>query len=121
MQKYGEVLTEHIGDKNLTELGEENLEDKLIRKRDMDWIREAEIMVADVSKPSLGVGYEIRDAETLGKKVLCLYRLQEGKRLSAMINGSDESAIRTYSTLDDACKHIDNFFSSLDILPQKSF
>jgi nucleoside 2-deoxyribosyltransferase len=116
LQKYGEVLTEHIGDKKLTELGEDNLEDRLIRKRDMDWIREADVIVADVSNPSLGVGYEIRDAENLGKGVLCLYRLQEGKRLSAMINGSNKSTVRNYVTLDDAFKHIDEFFTA-----QKSF
>ena len=31
-------------------------------------------MVAEVTQPSLGVGYEIGRAVAMGKKVLCLYR-----------------------------------------------
>lgn len=121
LQKYGEVLTEHIGNKNLTERGEEKLDDKLIRARDMAWVREADVIVADVSTPSLGVGYEIRDAEVLEKSILCLYKLQEGKRLSAMIAGSEDLLVKNYSTLEDAFKHIDDFFSGLGKTPQKSF
>jgi nucleoside 2-deoxyribosyltransferase len=63
--------------------------DKDIFERDMEWVREADIIVAEVSTPSLGVGYELGQAEAMGKKVLCLYREQEGKRLSAMVNGNN--------------------------------
>ena len=120
LQKYGEILTEHVGDKKLTSAGE-NLDDKLIRARDMAWIREADVIVADISSPSLGVGYEIRDAEILEKTILCLYKLQEGRRLSAMIAGNENLPIKTYETLEEACKHIDDFFSNLGKIPQKSF
>jgi len=54
--KYAMVLTEHIGKKNL-EMGETNLTDAYIYERDMEWIREADLIIAEVSTPSLGVGY----------------------------------------------------------------
>jgi len=41
LQKFGNVLTEHIGDKNLNKLGE-NKKGDFIRKRDLDWIRESD-------------------------------------------------------------------------------
>jgi len=37
------------------------------------------VVVAEVTQPSLGVGYEIGRAVAMNKKILCLYRPQEGK------------------------------------------
>ena len=48
--------------------------------------------------------------ESLGKKVYCLYRPQEGKKLSAMIGGNKYFIIKEYKTLEDAKKLIDGFF-----------
>ena len=59
-------------------------------------------MVAEVTVPSLGVGYEIGRAVEAGKKTLCLYRPQEGKRLSAMIAGCPDVTIRPYETVEEA-------------------
>ena len=36
--------------------------------------------MAEVTQPSLGVGYEIGRAVAMDKKILCLYRPQDGKR-----------------------------------------
>ena len=37
-------------------------------------------IVAEVTQPSLGVGYEIGRAVAMGKRILCLYRPQQDKR-----------------------------------------
>ena len=95
LQKFGSVLTEHIGDKNLTQLGEDKKED-FIRKRDLDWIRESDAVVAEITTPSLGVGYELRFAEELGKQILCLYRPQVRRRVSAMISGSNKIRVKEF-------------------------
>ncbi len=90
--KYGRVLTEHIGDKTLSAIGEDGPTDEYIYDRDMAWLNEAAVVVAEVTTPSLGVGYEIGHME--GKKpVLCLYREQDGKRISAMIGGNKNVTI----------------------------
>jgi hypothetical protein len=57
----------------------------------------------------LGVGYELGIAEKLKVPVLCLYHLQEGKRLSAMIGGNKKFKCQTYKTLEEAKIHINNF------------
>jgi 2'-deoxynucleoside 5'-phosphate N-hydrolase len=114
LSKHGVVLTEHIGEQKLTEFGEDGPSDEWIFNRDMDWIRESDIVVAEVSTPSLGVGYEVANAELMGKKLLCLYRNQTGKRLSAMLSGNAELTIAYYNSLAEAISHIDAFFSSLD-------
>ena len=110
LKKYGEVLTEHIGDKNLKPSGEEGLEDNYIHDRDIEWILQSDVVIAEVSIAALGVGYEIGRATENGKRVLCLYRPQEGKKLSAMISGSNGIINAEYRTLNDAKNIIDNFF-----------
>mgnify|MGYP003828413371 CR=1 FL=1 len=113
LAKYGQVLTEHIGDKNLTECGESVLSDENIYNRDMSWIEESDAVIAEVSTPSIGVGYEIGIAEGLNKNTLCLFRNQQDKKLSAMISGNRKIKIATYENVEDAISKIDNFFKSI--------
>ncbi len=65
--------------------------------------------MADVTAPSLGVGYEIGIAETLGKPILCLYRRQRGRRLSAMIAGNRRLTVSEYDDPAEAIGFIDGF------------
>lgn len=106
-----ELLTEIFADQKLTEQGM-NKPSHEIWKIDTNWVREADVMIAEVSNPSLGVGYEIAKAEEWGKPVLCLYRYQAGKKLSAMIEGSPHIKLVNYLHLDEALTAIDSFISS---------
>jgi len=86
LRKYGNVLTEHFANLDKTAEGETELTDRQIHDRDIDWITQSDLIVAEVTNPSLGVGYEIARGLEMGKKVICL-KANNGKRLSAMIAG----------------------------------
>lgn len=109
LNNYGTVLTEFIGNTELSEIGEDKLTDKEIHDRDIEWLFDADILVAEVSTPSLGVGYEIGRAFEKGKKILCLYRQQEGKRLSAMIAGNNSIFTAKYKDINEAKIIINRF------------
>ncbi|MBN2774780.1 MAG: nucleoside 2-deoxyribosyltransferase [Prolixibacteraceae bacterium] len=100
LKNFGEVLTEHIGDKTLSALGDDGPTDQFIHDRDMEWLLSSDVVVAEVTTVSLGVGYEIGRAVENNIPVLCLYRPQEGKKLSAMISGNEKIKIIHYSSLD---------------------
>jgi len=102
------VLSEVFADQKLTVEGM-NKPNNDIWKTDIDWVREADLLIAEVSQPSLGVGYEIAKAEEMGKPVLCLYRAQEGRKLSAMIDGSPHLKVINYSTILEAKQPIEEF------------
>lgn len=110
LQTYGKVLTEHIGDKTLSELGEQEVTPRYIYNRDIDWVKESDVIVAEVTQPSLGVGYEIAKAEEWGKRIICLFRPSNNKRFSAMILGSDNVEIKEYQTIADIEKILKDFF-----------
>ena len=99
LRKYGDVLTEHVGYKNLLEQGENSLDDTQIHCRDMKWLDQSDIIIAEVSNPSLGVGYEIGRAIEKNKKIICLYKHQKHKKLSAMISGSENINILEYKDI----------------------
>ncbi|KAM7229196.1 hypothetical protein CapIbe_019312 [Capra ibex] len=57
---------------------------KLIHDQDLAWLQQADVVVAEVTQPSLGVGYELGWAVALHKPVLCLFHPKSGRVLSAM-------------------------------------
>ena len=101
LSKFGTVLTEHVGNKNLSALGEDGPSDIYIHQRDMKWLKKADVIIAEVTTASLGVGYEIAKAEEWNKKILCLYRPTKDKRLSAMIAGSNKVVLKEYQKIKD--------------------
>lgn len=109
LQKYGKVLTEHIGDSNISSGGEE-IPEAEIYSRDMAWLREADVVIGEVTTPSLGVGYEIGQAEAMGKKIICFYREIEGKKVSAMITGSSGVKVVRYETIQDVGRVLEDYF-----------
>ena len=101
LSSFGKVLTEHVGNSKLLQ-EEKYLSEKQIFDRDMEWLQDADLVIAEVSTPSLGVGYEIAIAEKLGKDILCLHRLGVGKSLSAMIAGNPALRVRSYQNQEEA-------------------
>ena len=110
----GQVLTEHVGSPGIESMGEISRRDEDIYNRDIKWLQSADIVVAEVTTPSLGVGYELGIAEKLNIPILCLYRSQNGKSLSAMIHGNTSFKCREYKELIDAQIWIDDFISSIN-------
>ncbi len=109
LKGYGQVLTEHIAEESLTSHGED-LTDREIHDRDMDWLRSASCVVAEVTTPSLGVGYEIGRAVDLGIPVLCLFRPDAGRRMSAMLAGCADATVREYKEVEELQRIFDEFF-----------
>jgi len=103
LKNYGEVLTEHVGDINLTQLGEK-LSEKEIYERDINWVKKSDVVVAEVTHPSFGVGIEIARATEFKKKVIGIYRQMEGKKLSAMISGCPGVKVFKYNQIEDLKK-----------------
>jgi 2'-deoxynucleoside 5'-phosphate N-hydrolase len=101
LKTFGEVLTEHIGDSKLTHLGDDGPTDRFIHDRDLEWLQSSDILVAEVTTVSMGVGYEIGRAVESGKKVLCLFRPDSGKNLSAMVAGCPNMELVNYNNLND--------------------
>jgi 2'-deoxynucleoside 5'-phosphate N-hydrolase len=81
------VLAGSVADEEITDHGDD-FDPCLVFTRDIGWLEQANVLVAEVSTPSTGVGYEIATARyRYHMPVICLYRPAHTKRCSAMVSG----------------------------------
>jgi 2'-deoxynucleoside 5'-phosphate N-hydrolase len=106
------VPTAHLSDENILAL-EKVAEPADIYRRDVDWVTDCDAVVAEVSTPSHGVGYEIALAESLGKPIFCCY--QKGSRVSKMILGNPSPLFHfcCYSHPEEAVKDMRVFLKAV--------
>jgi hypothetical protein len=98
LEGHGDVLTEHVGAEDVeAKEAAVGLSDGDIYQQDVAWLRQADAVVAEVTTPSLGVGYELGRAVAWGKPVLCLYRPTGDHELSAMVRGNDDVTVEEYT------------------------
>jgi 2'-deoxynucleoside 5'-phosphate N-hydrolase len=109
-----EVPTAHLADSSVKAL-EGKVDPGEVYERDTAWIRDCDALVAEVSTPSHGVGYEVAYALSVGKPVLCVYR--QGMPVSKMLSGNSHPSIsvRSYRHPDEALTIIRHF---LDVRSQ---
>lgn len=91
------------------------LTDKQTYKRDLKWIDGSKLMIAEVSGPSLGVGFEIAYAIFQRKiPVLAIYN-SEVQNISSMLAGCDSPllTIQKYRDEDEMKRIIRNYISKL--------
>ncbi len=105
-----EVPTAHLAETGVTAI-EAAIDPFTVYSRDVNWIRASEVLIAEVSVPSHGVGYEIGFALGLGKPVLALY--QEGRKVSKMISGNPDPnlSVNTYRSSEDVVALIRKFLT----------
>lgn len=110
LEDHHQVPTAHLAESGvLTQ--EAGLDPFEVYQRDVTWIRESDALIAEVSVPSHGVGYEIGFALGLGKPVLALY--QQGRNVSKMISGNPDAnlCVMAYQSSGNAIAIIREFLS----------
>lgn len=111
LKKQGhEVLTEHVAKDDILET-ERKKPDREIYAQDIGWLEQADVVIAEITKPSFGVGYEVAYASQRNKPVWLLYEKGSEKNVSAMALGNDHPKIKkvAYSTR----KGLDAFLKTL--------
>lgn len=109
LQRTDRVLTEHIGREDL-ERAEANVTDADIYNMDTAWLRESDLVIAECTRPSLGVGYELAYAEAHDKPCHLLYR-PSACRLSAMLTGNAYYKIYPYETMAELFAILDKILA----------
>ena len=106
MNERHKVLTEHIGSPSLFPTVERGMTDEQIYVHDMNWLESCDVVIAECSTPSLGVGYEMAYAEKIGKPVHIFFDKSRGY-LSAMLTGDTYFHIHYYETEEELVQLVD--------------
>jgi nucleoside 2-deoxyribosyltransferase len=116
-----EIPTSHLAQSDVME-NERELTPQDVYERDVNWIKNCDVLITEVSVPSHGVGYEIgfpgtarqgRCALNIGKPVLCLH--QQDQRISKMITGNPDPtlSIQMYGNVKEAISQARLFLDTL--------
>ena len=107
-----EVPTAHLAQPEIMTL-EHTIDPNEIYERDIDWLQSCDTVIAEVSTPSHGVGYEIAYALCIDKPVLCLY--SQDASVSKMITGNNSPNIIVSSYRDhkQALEILDRFLTRI--------
>jgi len=112
LDEHGTVLTEHVGAEGVEEEeAKEGVTDSDIHDQDIEWLQQADVVVAEVTNPSLGVGYELGRATEWGTPILCLFRPDGEHDLSAMVRGNPYAEVVEYEQPADVTERLTSFVS----------
>jgi 2'-deoxynucleoside 5'-phosphate N-hydrolase len=84
--EWGHQVPSAVFALNSAEADENRMSAAEVYQRDVAWIEDCDLLIAEVSTPSHGVGYEIGYALQQGKAALCLHR--HDSKISKMISGN---------------------------------
>ncbi len=111
IKKTDIVLTEHIGNAALNVTERSRDKDHEIYIQDTNWLRESDIVIAECTHTSLGVGYELGYAESKGIPCHIFYK-KSMTQLSAMLNGNSNFYIHPYENMQEMFKIIDDILKN---------
>lgn len=105
------VLTAHLAAESVT-AEDSSVPAEEVFERDTAWVRACDAVIAEVSTPSHGVGFEVAYALERGKPVLCLAR--EGVLVSKMLTGIRQHgfAFANYGTPEEALARMESFLQA---------
>ncbi|MEK6221643.1 MAG: nucleoside 2-deoxyribosyltransferase [Chloroflexota bacterium] len=103
-----EVPTAHLASPEIMAL-EHNAVNEKIFTGSIEWMNDCDVLIAEVSTPSHGVGYEIAYGLSIGKPVLCCFR--EGGKVSKMVTGNTmpRLEVKAYTSPDEAKQMVYRF------------
>lgn len=110
LKEFGNVLTEHIGDPMYASNGFRPQQQVYLEDRAL--MDKSDVVVAEVSTPSLGVGYELAYCEARKIPVLCLYQ-GTVQKVSSMISGNKYFVCVGYDNIEQAKQIAKEFLTNI--------
>ena len=116
LEHHGHVVqTTHLLADNV-ETAESQLTERDVFRRDMAWLTACDVLVAEASGSSYGVGFEVGyvlgRARASGQRVVLLYDAARRDKVSRLITGNDDAACTTleYGSIEELMAFVDRTF-----------
>jgi hypothetical protein len=121
LEQYGHsILTRHLLNDDV-EGAEAGLTERAVFERDMRWLTEADLLIAEASGSSYGVGFEVgyvlgRAAES-SQRVLLLYDVARRGAVSRLITGISHPrcTVSPYSDTQDLLRRVHAYMAAMPV------
>ena len=107
LAKYGTVLNEEVADDNVL-VKEANVSDKDVFESLVNRLKQADLIFAEVTVPSLGVGYELGYADSQNKRIVCVYDKTVTPKVTTMLRGNEKLKIIPYTDINEITNNLEN-------------
>ena len=107
LSKYGEVMNEEVADDNVL-IDEQNLSDDSIFQNLEAELNQADLIFAEFTVPSLGVGYEIGYADSHNKRIIGIYDQNVIPKVSTMLRGNKRLKIIPYTDINEIITNLES-------------
>lgn len=104
------VVTEHIGQADMSMKSQTLMSDACIYERDTKWLESCDLLIAECTCPSLGVGYELAYAEAHGIPAYVFYNGLRSN-ISAMLNGNPYFTVVPYENEEELYQILDDILN----------
>ncbi|MBR0428389.1 MAG: nucleoside 2-deoxyribosyltransferase [Clostridia bacterium] len=98
LEKYGQVMNKQVADENTIANEAYQKDDDIFCDLEKK-LYDADLIFAEVSIPSLGVGYELGFADKIGKKIIAIYDCNYIEKVSTMIRGNKRIKLIPYKDI----------------------
>ena len=103
LKKNNKVLNEEVADVHIIEREIETSDEKIFKNLEKK-LKEADLIFAELTIPSLGVGYELAYAENLGKPIYAVY--EKNANVSALLRGDKNIHFLPYDNMNQVIDKI---------------
>lgn len=105
LENFAEVLNKNIADDEVLEKEAIQNDEDIFKDLELK-IKSADLVFAEVTIPSLGVGYELGLADTIGKRVIGIYDSTITPKVSTMIRGNKRIKLISYENIDEILNNL---------------
>ena len=106
LQKYGEVLNPQVADDNVLINEKQNTDNQIFEDYEKK-LQECDLVFAEVTIPSLGVGYEIGYADSHNKPIIAIYDKTVVSKVTTMLRGNKRIKIIPYTNVEEIINNLE--------------
>ena len=106
LKKYGEILNTEVADSKVIEK-EDGIPDENIFNSLEEKLQKADIIFAELTVPSLGVGYELGYADSHNKKIVGIYDKTQVDKITTMVRGNKRIKLIPYTVIYEVISNLE--------------
>lgn len=107
LTKFGNVLDNEAADDNVI-IKEAIIPDNDAFESLVNRLNQADLVFAEVTVPSLGVGYELGYADSHNKRIICVYDETITPKITTMLRGNNRLKIIPYTDINEIINNLEN-------------
>ena len=111
LQNYGEVLNPQVADDNVLINEKQNSDNQIFEDYEKE-LQECDLVFAEVTIPSLGVGYEIGYADSHNKPIIAIYDKTVVSKVTTMLRGNKRIKIIPYTNVEEIINNLEEILKN---------